>query len=309
MMISETGYHLPVLFHSSLTWLNIKPEGTYVDVTFGGGGHSRGILQQLGTEGRLFAFDQDPDAWTQAPEDSRLTRIPFRFDQLSQQLLAHGVTQVDGILADLGISSHQIDTPERGFSYRFDAPLDMRMDTSKGKTASQLLESWDTQALSKILSQYADFYPAHPIADAMVRYRNQKGINTTRDLKEALQSVIPRNNPSGFLSRVFQAIRIAVNEEMEALDDLLLQSLDMLATEGRMVVISYHSLEDRKVKHFFRSGDFTGSEEKDLYGNSLSPWKVLTRQAIKPTSLEIQENPRARSARLRAAARRNRNEL
>lgn len=294
-------YHVPVLFHSSLQWLNIQPEGVFVDVTFGGGGHSRGILDLLGPGGKLFAFDQDPDAQQNAPKDDRFQLIPARFDSLKQALTQAGYPQVQGILADLGISSHQINTPERGFSYRYEAPLDMRMNPLEGESAAEVLNTRAHGELARMFRTFGDLDQAGKIATRILEYRRSRALQTTTDLSEALGSLIPRDKPSAFLSRVYQALRIEVNEEMPVLESMLKQSLDCLVPGGRCVVISYHSLEDRMVKRFFRSGNFEGEVPKDSFGNSLCPWNVLTRQGIKPTEEEIAMNPRSRSAVLRVA--------
>lgn len=301
MQTELENYHVPVLFHSSLQWLNIQPEGVFVDLTFGGGGHSRGILEALGPKGKLFAFDQDPDAAQNVPQDKRFTLIPHRFDSLKQQLERLGISQVDGILADLGISSHQIDTPERGFSYRYEAPLDMRMNPNEGESAAEVLNSLPHGALARMFREFGDLDQASKIATRILDFRRSRSLQTTADLTEALGSLIPRDKPSAFLSRVYQALRIEVNEEMPVLERMLMQAPDCLKSGGRLVVISYHSLEDRMVKRFLRSGNFEGEVPKDSFGNSLSPWNVLTRQGIKPTEEEIAANPRSRSAVMRVA--------
>lgn len=301
MQIDSENYHVPVLFHSSLQWLNIQPEGVFVDLTFGGGGHSRGILDALGSNGKLFAFDQDPDAAQNIPKDKRFTLIPHRFDTLKQQLERLGIFQVDGILADLGISSHQIDTPSRGFSYRYEAPLDMRMNPNEGESAAEILNSLPHGALARMFREFGDLDQASKIATRILDFRRSKSLQTTADLTEALGSLIPRDKPSAFLSRVYQALRIEVNEEMSVLERMLIQAPDCLKPSGRLVVISYHSLEDRMVKRFLRSGNIEGEAPKDSFGNSLSPWNVLTKQGIKPSEAEIAENPRSRSAVMRVA--------
>lgn len=300
-MTDPANYHVPVLFHTSLESLKIQAGGTYLDMTFGGGGHSRGILSQLGPLGRLIAFDQDPDARANVPDDQRFTLVPERFDQLQSALHNLGITQVDGILADLGISSHQIDTPERGFSYRFDAPLDMRMNPESEETAADVLNSRNHGQLARIFREYGDLDQAGKIATRILDFRRSRLLMHTPDLLLALEGITPKDKPAAFLSRVYQALRIEVNQEMEVLRRMLTQSLQVLKPGGRLVIISYHSLEDRSVKHFFRSGNFEDQAEKDFYGNSLCPWKVLTRQAVIPDEAEILANPRARSAKLRVA--------
>jgi 16S rRNA (cytosine1402-N4)-methyltransferase len=301
MKTEEGYYHVPVLLHTSLSWMNIRPDGIYVDVTFGGGGHSSAILNCLGENGKLISFDQDPDAAKNAPSDPRFTLVPFRFDQLATQLSALGVSGVDAILGDLGISSHQIDTPERGFSYRFEAPLDMRMNPEEGETAAEVLNNRTHGELARIFRMYGDLDQAVKMASRVLEFRRSRPFNTTTDLSEALGNLIPRDKPAAFLSRVYQALRIEVNAEMTVLESLLSQTLKCLNPGGRLVIISYHSLEDRMVKRFMRSGNFEGEPQKDAFGNSLSPWKVLTRQAIQPDAEEMEQNPRARSARLRVA--------
>jgi 16S rRNA (cytosine1402-N4)-methyltransferase len=301
MKTEEGQYHEAVLLHTSLSWMNIRPDGVIVDLTFGGGGHSREILNRLGEKGRLISFDQDPDAVRNVREDNRFTLVPFRFDQLDLQLSRLGITAVDAILGDLGISSHQIDTPDRGFSYRFDAPLDMRMNPEEGETAAEVLNSRSHGELAKIFRVYGDLDSAGKMASRILEFRRSRPVLTTMDLKEALGNLIPKDKPAAFLSRVYQALRIEVNEEMTVLESMLPQTLKCLRPGGRLVIISYHSLEDRMVKRFMRSGNFEGEPMKDAFGNSLTPWKVLTRQAIQPDAEEMERNPRARSARLRVA--------
>jgi 16S rRNA (cytosine1402-N4)-methyltransferase len=301
MKTEEGQYHEAVLLHTSLSWMNIRPDGVIVDLTFGGGGHSREILNRLGEKGRLISFDQDPDAVRNVREDNRFTLVPFRFDQLDLQLSRLGITAVDAILGDLGISSHQIDTPDRGFSYRFDAPLDMRMNPEEGETAAEVLNSRSHGELAKIFRVYGDLDSAGKMASRILEFRRSRPVLTTMDLKEALGNLIPKDKPAAFLSRVYQALRIEVNEEMTVLESMLSQTLKCLRPGGRLVIISYHSLEDRMVKRFMRSGNFEGEPMKDAFGNSLTPWKVLTRQAIQPDAEEMERNPRARSARLRVA--------
>ncbi len=301
MKTEEGQYHEAVLLHTSLSWMNIRPDGVIVDLTFGGGGHSREILNRLGEKGRLISFDQDPDAVRNVREDNRFTLVPFRFDQLDLQLSRLGITEVDAILGDLGISSHQIDTPDRGFSYRFDAPLDMRMNPEEGETAAEVLNSRSHGELAKIFRVYGDLDSAGKMASRILEFRRSRPVLTTMDLKEALGNLIPKDKPAAFLSRVYQALRIEVNEEMTVLESMLSQTLKCLRPGGRLAIISYHSLEDRMVKRFMRSGNFEGEPMKDAFGNSLTPWKVLTRQAIQPDAEEMERNPRARSARLRVA--------
>jgi 16S rRNA (cytosine1402-N4)-methyltransferase len=300
-MTKSMPYHIPVLFHSSLEWLNLQADGLYVDLTYGGGGHSKGILDRIGNAGRLVAFDQDPDAAENVISDSRLTFVPHRFDQLASRLQTLSIGAPDGILADLGISSHQIDTPERGFSYRYDAALDMRMNPEEEYTAAKVLNTLEHPELARMFRTYGDLDQASKIATLVLGYREGKAFERVGDLLAALERITPRHQPAAFLSRVFQALRIEVNHEMEVLESMLKQALEVLKPGGRLVIISYHSLEDRMVKHFFRSGNFQDEVIKDFYGNPLSPWKVLTRHPVVPEADEIENNPRARSAKLRVA--------
>lgn len=299
------SYHTPVLFHSSLEWLNLQADGLYVDLTYGGGGHSKGILDRIGSAGRLVAFDQDPDAAQNVISDARLTFVPHRFDQLASRLQFLGSGAPDGILADLGISSHQIDTPERGFSYRYDAALDMRMNPEEDYTAAKVLNTLEHPELARMFRTYGDLDQASKIATLVLGYREGKAFERVGDLLSALERITPRHQPAAFLSRVFQALRIEVNHEMEVLESMLKQALEVLKPGGRLVIISYHSLEDRMVKHFFRSGNFQDEIIKDFYGNPLCPWKVLTRHPVVPDDIEIENNPRARSAKLRVAEKKN----
>jgi len=298
-----TPYHVPVMLNETLELLSIDPNGIYVDVTYGGGGHSREILARLGAEGKLIAFDQDADAKRNLVEDERLEFVASNFAFIESALEAQQIVGVDGIIADLGISSHQIDTAERGFSYRFDAPLDMRMNTSEGITAAEILNTYEETELYRIFKVYGELPNAKKVQHLVVERRASEEIRTTGQLETILQSAIPHKRRAKFLAQVYQALRIEVNQEMEALEKLLLASLNILKPGGRFVVMSYHSLEDRMVKNFFRSGNLVGKVEKDFYGNDLSPWKRITRKAIQASQLEIDENNRARSARLRAVER------
>jgi 16S rRNA (cytosine1402-N4)-methyltransferase len=297
------GYHKPALLHESIKGLNIKPKGSYVDLTFGGGGHSLEVLNKLGKNGRLVAFDQDPDASVNVPEDKRLIFVGANFRYLKHFLRYHAIEKVDGILADLGISSHQIDQPERGFSFKSDAVLDMRMDVRNRQTASQLLNECDGDELFRIFKSFGELKNASAISRAIVAGRERGAIETAEDLERALKQYIPRHQPSKFLARVYQALRMEVNRELDALGEMLLQTADYLKPGGRLVVITYHSIEDRLVKNYMRSGNLEGKIEKDFYGNVLSPWKLVNRSVITPTEEEIKENNRARSAKLRIAER------
>ena len=294
------AYHNPVLLQSSVDYLVTNPDGTYVDVTYGGGGHSREILSRLGS-GRLIAFDQDSDAQANLVEDERFTFVPSNFKNLSRFLKYHQAYPVDGILADLGVSSHQFDTPERGFSYREDGVLDMRMNTNAGKSAQDIVNQYDEQALSQIFYRYGELSDGRTLARRIVKAREERPIRTTQELVEALKPSLPRGRENKSLSRIFQALRIEVNQEMEALEAFLTQTVEALKIGGRLVVISYHSLEDRMVKNFMRAGNFSGEVEKDFYGNPQTPFKLITRKALVPDDEEINLNPRARSAKLRVA--------
>lgn len=296
-------YHEPVMLKESLDWLDIQPDGIYVDVTFGGGGHAQAILERLGPNGRLIGFDQDADAQQNVLEDDRFTLIPHNFRHLKKMLRLEGIRKVNGLLADLGLSSHQLDVPERGFSFRFDAPLDMRMNQSQQKDAQQLLRELNAQELQDILSAYGELRNARTLAKAIVRAGKVKPIETVGELL-AIADPLVRGKRHRYLSQLFQALRIAVNEELLALEELLEQSAEVLAPKGRLVCIAYHSLEDRMVKHFMRYGQCKGQPEKDLYGHFYKPFSILTRKAELPSEEEIESNSRARSAKLRAALRR-----
>ena len=293
-------YHNPVLRQLSVDYLVTNPNGTYVDVTYGGGGHSRCILEKL-DQGRLIAFDQDSDAQSQLLEDERFTFVASNFKNLNRFLKYHQAFPVDGILADLGVSSHQFDTPERGFSYREDGILDMRMNTQTGKTAQDIVNQYDEKALSDIFYRYGELSDGRTLARRILKAREEQPITTTGQLVEALRPSLIRGKENKSLSKIFQAIRIEVNQEMAVLESFLTQSLDALKEGGRLVVIAYHSLEDRLVKNFMRSGNLAGEVEKDFYGNPQTPFKLVTRKAIQPDIEEITINPRARSAKLRVA--------
>jgi 16S rRNA (cytosine1402-N4)-methyltransferase len=299
----HSDYHAPVLLQACIEGLNIRPESVIVDVTFGGGGHSKAILEKLGPFGRLVAFDRDRDAWQNAAEDPRFTLVKADFRWMRNHLRYLEVLPVDGILADLGVSSHQFDTGARGFSFRFDGPLDMRMDHRARRTAAQLLRELDEAGLTALLRKYGEVDGAHRVARQLVNAGARETIGTTFQLVEALKPVTPRQKESSFLAQVFQALRIAVNDELGSLEAMLKQSAELIRPGGRLVVMSYHSLEDRMVKNYMRSGDFGGVENKDLYGNRIRPFNPLSSKAIQPTDREIAMNPRARSARLRIAER------
>jgi len=298
---NNMAYHRPVLLNESIEGLKIKPGGTYVDLTFGGGGHSRLVLEKLGKKGRLFAFDQDPDAKGNAGNDKRLVFVNANFRYLRNFLRYYEVPGVDGILADLGISSHQIDHPERGFSFRSEAAIDMRMNPSSGKSAADILNEYREEELSGIFRVYGELKNAREVARAIIKQRSTGRIVTTGDLDKALAHLVPHKNRSKFLARVYQAIRIEVNEEMEALEEMLVQTGSSMLKGGRLVVITYHSLEDRLVKNYMRSGNIRGTLEKDFYGNPQTGWKLINRKVIVPGEDELEQNSRARSAKLRIA--------
>ena len=282
--------------------LDIKPNGTYVDVTFGGGGHSKAILERLSEDGRLFAFDQDPDAVNNAIEDDRFCLIEENFDKLEESLKLYRANKVDGILADLGISSHQIDCAERGFSTRFDGALDLRMNYQKGLTASDVVNSYSLQELCRILNDYGELPNAYNIAKVIVS-KQEEGLFTTVELIEALtkSGCVPRGKENKFFAKVFQALRIEVNQELLCLRNMLEQCSKVMVTDARLVVMSYHSLEDRLVKNYMKTGNCDGVVSKDFYGNVISPFEVLTRKPIMATEEEMEMNPRSRSAKLRIA--------
>lgn len=277
--------------------MDIKEDGIYVDVTFGGGGHSREILKHL-TTGHLYAFDQDPDAQANVPDSNNFTLIPSNFRHLKKSLRLYGVKEIDGLLGDFGISSHQIDEPERGFSLRFDGPLDMRMNPSKELSAHQVVNQYSEEELFNILKNYGEINRPKPLVNAIV---NNRPINTTTELKKALEKFAPPQKHGQFWAKIFQAIRIEVNEEIVVIHELLEQATEILKTDRRLVCMSYHSLEDRPVKNFFRYGNIEGKPMKDFFGNLLSPLEPITRKPITASDAEISENPRARSAKLRAA--------
>lgn len=281
--------------------LNIKPDGIYVDVTFGGGGHSREILRHLGPKGRLLAFDQDADAQKNLPKDDRLTFIDQNFRYLKNNCRLQGAIPADGILADLGVSSHQFDQPERGFSIRFDADLDMRMDQGGALTAKQVVNTYSEEQLHRIFGIYGEIKNAKTLAQTLVTQRLNKPIDTVDELKKAISKLIPKGKENKYLAQVFQALRIEVNQELEALKEFLEQTVDVLKTEGRLVVMSYHSLEDRLVKNFIAKGKFHGEVEKDFFGNQIKPFESIVRKAIVASDEEIKQNNRARSAKLRIA--------
>lgn len=292
-------YHIPVLAEESVRGLNVSPSGAYVDVTYGGGGHSALILEKLNT-GKLLAFDQDPDAKKNLPDNDKLIFINENFRYLKNFLKLYRVIPVDGILADLGVSSWQFDQAERGFSTRFDGPLDMRMDKKNSLSAEVVVNTYDQEQLLEVFKLYGELKNARRIAAEIVFHRQNADIASTEDLKKVLQKLAPRGKENKFFAQVFQALRIEVNSELEVLKDFLKQSLEVIKPGGRLVVISYHSLEDRLVKNFMRSGNFKGEAEKDFFGNTLSPIKQVGKLII-PDQIEQESNPRSRSAKLRIA--------
>jgi 16S rRNA (cytosine1402-N4)-methyltransferase len=304
MRPEHSGYHVPVLYHEALDGLEIKPEGIYVDCTFGGGGHSRGILERLGPQGRLYVFDQDNDARQNLPDDARITFLPHNFRHLARMLRLHNVTQVHGILADLGVSSHQFDQPERGFSTRYTGDLDMRMDQRQALTASGIVNTYSEQQLHKLFEQYGEVTNAKTLARTIVDLRRSIPLKTIVNFKTALNSVV-KGNPNKYFAQVFQALRIEVNDELGALKELLQQMPALLLPGGRAAVITFHSLEDRIVKNFFKRGSFEDEDLSDPYGQSKADplLKVITRKPIAPGEKELKQNPRARSAKLRVAER------
>lgn len=303
---SELEYHVPVLLHESLEGMDIHPDGVYVDVTFGGGGHSREILRRLGDEGRLYGFDQDADAEQNIPDDERFVFVRSNFRYLYNFMRYYDeVGEVDALLADLGVSSHHFDDRERGFSFRFEGSLDMRMNTRAGQTAADVLNNYTEEQLADVFYLYGELKNARRLAAAVVAYRTgKKPILTSGDLLEIVTPFIGRDKEKKFLAQVFQALRIEVNDEMRALREMLGASLRVLRPGGRLVVITYHSLEDRLVKNFLKTGNFEGKVEQDFFGNVRSPFKLLSGKVIIPSKEEIERNPRSRSAKLRIAEKR-----
>ena len=299
--IEAEAYHTPALLEESVDGLRIAPSGVYLDLTFGGGGHSSEILNRLGAEGRLIAFDQDEDAVQNALDDSRFILIRSNFRYLKNFLRYYDIDEVDGVLADLGVSSHHFDDAERGFSFRFEGDLDMRMNRRADISAADILNGYDMEKLSDVFYHYGELKNARSIASAVVAFRDKEQISTTGQLIEILQPFAGRDRERKVLAQAFQALRIEVNREMDALKEMLQRSLEMLKPGGRISVISYHSLEDRLVKNFFRSGNFEGVIEKDFYGNPITPFELVNRKVIVPTEEEQYNNPRSRSAKLRIA--------
>jgi 16S rRNA (cytosine1402-N4)-methyltransferase len=299
--MSNLDYHIPVLLHTSVDGLNIKSDGVYVDVTFGGGGHSKEILRRLGSNGKLYSFDQDSDALANKINDKRFTLIAGNFRYLSNFLKLYGVIKIDGILADLGVSSHQFDVPSRGFSIRFDSDLDMRMNIQSNLTAKNILNTYPAEKLFDVLKFYGELFQAKKIVEKIVSYRNDKAIETTGELKDILKGFTNIKTEHKFFAQIFQALRIEVNDELRALEEMLEQAKQLLNSGGRLSIISYHSLEDRIVKNYMKSGKINGEIEKDFFGRTLAPFELISKKAIAPEEKEILTNNRARSAKLRIA--------
>jgi len=300
-MTNEIVYHVPVLLKESVDGLAIRPDGIYVDVTFGGGGHSKEILQRLGKNGHLYSFDQDADAERNIPGDERFTFVRSNFRYLRNWMRYYGVEQIDGLLADLGVSSHHLDDETRGFSFRFDAALDMRMNTKGGTTAAEIVNKADEQKLADIFYLYGELKSARRIAAAIVKARTAKPIVTTHDLLHVTEHLFQREHEKKDAARMFQALRIEVNHEMDALKEMLLAATDLIKPGGRLSVITYHSLEDRIVKNVLKAGNTEGKIQQDFYGRIDTPFKAVNGKVIVPNNEEQQENPRSRSAKLRIA--------
>tara|TARA_R110000868_G_scaffold55837_2_gene173359 strand:+ start:103 stop:1011 length:909 start_codon:yes stop_codon:yes gene_type:complete len=295
------AYHKPALLHESVDGLSILADGRYVDVTFGGGGHSKEILKRLSENGRLFAFDQDPDAENNSIDDDRFSLIAQNFSFLKNFLRMYNAIPVDGVLADLGVSFHQFDVPKRGFSFRFEGPLDMRMDQKRKLTAAKVVNTYSAEQLEIIFKEYGELRNAKQIVQNIEAARSQKKITTVEELKAILKNITPEKIEHKFLAQVFQALRIEVNEELKVIQDLLEQTVEVLKDGGRMSVITYHSLEDRLVKNFFKTGNVQGKVEKDFFGNLIRPMEPINRKPIVPGAEEIKDNNRSRSAKLRIA--------
>lgn len=301
MAADETTYHIPVLLKESVDGLNINPDGIYADMTFGGGGHSKEILSRLGTDGLLLGFDQDEDAERNIVNDDRFIFVRSNFRYLSNFLRYHDIDNVDGILADLGVSSHHFDDSERGFSFRFDGALDMRMNKRAGITAADVVNTYEESKLADILYLYGELKNSRRLASVIVKERSQKKIKTIGEFLEVIKPLFGREREKKELAKVFQALRIEVNQEMEALKEMLFAATEALKPGGRLVVITYHSLEDRMVKNLMKTGNIEGKQEQDFYGNVLTPFRLINNKVITPTPEELETNPRSRSAKLRIA--------
>ena len=299
--MSFSPYHIPALLKETIELLEVKENGVYIDATFGGGGHSCEILARLGKNGKLYSFDRDLDAYENRPDDPRFMFVHGNFRHIENFMRYYGEERVDGILADFGVSFHHFDTPERGFSFRFDAPLDMRMNRNSEKTAATVLASLKEEDLLSIFRKYADLKKPGLIVNSILTYREKNAINSTSDLTEAVKGALDPRQEKKELSQVFQAIRIAVNNEADDLALFLTSTLKVLKPGGRLVTLTYHSMEDRMVKNFMKTGNVEGIETKDFYGRIETPWKIITRKPIEATTEEVAANPRSRSARLRAA--------
>ncbi len=301
MSNKEVCYHIPVMLNECMEGLAIKPDGVYVDVTFGGGGHSKEILSRLGKKGTLYGFDQDADAENNIPEDDRFVFVRSNFRYLSNFMRFHGETEIDGLLADLGVSSHHFDDKDRGFSFRFQGMLDMRMNTRAGKTAADIFNTYTEEALSTLFYLYGELKNSRKLASVIVRARETKPLVTTDEFLALITPYIGKDKEKKMLAQVFQALRIEVNDEMRALREMLQQAMHLLKPGGRLVVMTYHSLEDRLVKNFFKSGNFEGTISQDFFGNIQSPFRLINNKVITPSSEEVEVNPRSRSAKLRIA--------
>ena len=303
MITTAEAYHVPVLLQESVDGLDIKPNGIYVDVTFGGGGHSREILSRIGENGHLYSFDQDEDAEKNILNDNRFTFVRSNFRYLRNWMRYYGVEHIDGLLADLGVSSHHFDDETRGFSFRFDAPLDMRMNKRSGMTAAEILNNYDEEQLADIFYIYGEIKNARKVASAIIKARGTKAIETTGDLIQITESLFPREREKKETAKLFQALRIEVNHEMEALKEMLYGAQDVLREGGRLSVITYHSLEDRIVKNIMRAGNAEGKVNQDFFGRTVAPFRQISNKVIIPNEEEQQRNPRSRSAKLRIAER------
>ena len=303
MITTAETYHVPVLLQESVDGLDIKPDGIYVDVTFGGGGHSREILSRIGKNGHLYSFDQDEDAEKNILNDNRFTFVRSNFRYLRNWMRYYGVEHIDGLLADLGVSSHHFDDETRGFSFRFDAPLDMRMNKRSGMTAAEILNNYDEEQLADIFYIYGELKNARKVASAIIKTRSSKTIETTGDLMQITESLFPREREKKETAKLFQALRIEVNHEMEALKEMLYGAQEVLREGGRLSVITYHSLEDRIVKNFMKAGNAEGKVNQDFFGRTVAPFRQISNKVIVPSEEEQLRNPRSRSAKLRIAER------
>ena len=301
MIITAETYHIPVLLNESIDGLAIKPDGIYVDVTFGGGGHSKEILRRLGKKGHLYSFDQDPDAEKNIVNDDRFTFVRSNFRYLKNWMRYYGVDHIDGLLADLGVSSHHFDDETRGFSFRFDAPLDMRMNKRAGTTAAEILNNYDEEQLADIFYIYGELKNARKIAATITKARNEKRIETTDDFLHVTEKLFQREREKKEMAKMFQALRIEVNHEMDALKEMLNGAMETLCEGGRLSVITYHSLEDRIVKNMMKAGNVEGKVKQDFFGRIEAPFRLVNNKVIVPSDEEQQQNPRSRSAKLRVA--------